>query len=115
MDNKLTQYSNKLKKAAPNPFIGSMSGGSTQDINTDANGMISASNPRQSPFSPASDRTFDMQKQQGMNQAQQARAAASMQARQQQAASPLNANKALQQLKPSDQQKMAKRLRNRGI
>ena len=115
MYNLPTNHKNKLKKAAPNPFIGSASGGSTQEINTDANGMVSASNPRQTPFSPASDRTFDMQKQQGMNQQQQARAAASMKARQQQAASPLNANKALQQLKPSDQTKMVKRLRKRGL
>ena len=115
MYNLPSRHTNKLKKAAPNPFIGGLNGGSSQEINTDANGMVSASNPRQTPFSPASDRTFDMQKQQGMNQAQQARAAASMKAKQQQASSPLNANKALQQLKPSDQQKMVKRLRNRGI
>ena len=115
MYNQPSQHTNKLKKASPNPFVGSLNGGSTQEINTDANGMISASNPRQSPFSPASDRTFDMQKQQGMNQAQQARAAASMQAKQQQMNSPLKASQALQGMKPSEQSRMAKRLRNRGL
>ena len=115
MYNQPSQHPNKLKKATANPFIGSMSGGSTQEVTTDSNGMTGVSNPRQVPFSPASARTFEMNQQQGMNQAQQQRAAAAMQAKQQQASSPLNATNALQQLKPSDQTKMVKRLRNRGL
>ena len=115
MYNQPSQHPNKLKKAASNPFIGSLNGGSTQDVTTDANGMTGVSNPRQVPFSPASARTFELNQQQGMNQAQQARAAAAMNAKQQQAASPLNATQALQGLKPSEQNRIAKRLRNRGI
>ncbi|WP_148228784.1 hypothetical protein [Parasynechococcus marenigrum] len=84
MYNQPSRHTGKLKKAASNPFIGSASGGSSQEINTDANGMISASNPRQTPFSPASERTFDMSQSKGMNQAQQSRAAVSMQTRHQQ-------------------------------
>ena len=115
MYNQPSRHTNKLKKAAPNPFISSMSGGSTQDVTTDSNGVTGVSNARQVPFSPASARTFEMNQQQGMNQQQQARAAASMKAKQQQAASPLNVNKALQGMKPSEQTRMAKRLRNRGM
>ena len=46
-------------------------GGLSAQINMDKNGMIQAGNPVQQPFSPSSDRTFDMDQQPKQMQPQQ--------------------------------------------
>ena len=68
MYNLPTSLPNKLKKSAPNPFVGN--GGSSQQITTDASGKTGVTNPMQQRFSPASERTFDMAQYQKQQQAQ---------------------------------------------
>ena len=72
MNGQPTPFPNKLKRPQTRPQFNPglqqtrpmpsapINGGSTADVVTDANGMVSAARPKPVPFSPASARTVEM-------------------------------------------------------